>query len=453
MYSAWNLSQQTISQITQQNKSIISEIATARTYLLQACQDNNEMRRYLFLTETDCGQYFPDLVTYQQESRDLASEFITFFDTFFIGHDESLQKALQNDLPIAQKMYREEFDNLAGQQEIQVFLKEYGFSLEKQGEIIVLKKGKEKVAEIFWNNETQVAAANLLQKKMIISFAALGQRISLAKTALHVETQVSVLEKIKDAKKDASGRVNILLLGGNGGNTDTIIFASLDHQRQRVTLIAIPRDLLLEGNLKINSIYPRYGIDALRDKVESLLQQKIDHYVMVDMLAFAEIVDAIGGIEITLERPLIDPSYKVVDDDKPGTLFYPSGTHYLEGIEALRIARSRATTSDFDRAKRQQKILHAIKERLRENGDIQSFLAISRVLFQHVGTDLSVIDAASLFVTAKDYEVNAGHVMNTLNVLDFAMLDLGSGKKSYILKPKDDDWSLIPQFVWWKLVE
>ena len=89
----------------------------------------------------------------------------------------------------------------------------------------------------------------------------------------------------------------------------------------------------------------------------------IEKYAVIDMYAFIVAVDKLGGIDITLEEDLIDPTMPVKDDGRWSTLYYAKGTHHLNGLEALRIARARHYSSDFGRSEKQQQILSALKEK------------------------------------------------------------------------------------------
>ncbi len=92
----------------------------------------------------------------------------------------------------------------------------------------------------------------------------------------------------------------------NQRNTDTLIVASLNLNLNKATLISLPRDLFYKRT-KINSIYRRFGADTLKNTVSEITGLRIDKYVMVDMYAFAELVNVLGGIDVELTEPLVDP--------------------------------------------------------------------------------------------------------------------------------------------------
>ncbi|MCK5610335.1 LCP family protein, partial [Candidatus Pacearchaeota archaeon] len=154
------------------------------------------------------------------------------------------------------------------------------------------------------------------------------------------------------------------MAGRQGNNVDTMILAQVNMGKKKVTLLSIPRDIFFNGR-KINRAYYFYGIDELKRELSIVTGYHVDHHVLIEMRAFSDMIDYLNGIYVYLEEPLIDPSYKTFDYGEWGTLFYPKGYHHLSGVQTLRVARSRGTTSDFSRAKRQQAILVGSKNKLK----------------------------------------------------------------------------------------
>jgi len=253
-------------------------------------------------------------------------------------------------------------------------------------------------------------------------------------------------------------------VGTNENNTDTLILAHADTERGKVDLISIPRDLYRKG-LKINAFHRLYGIDQLVGELSDITGLKIDNYVTIDMFALIEVIDILGGIEVTLDKDLVDPTYRIIrDDGTEGTMYYPKGTYQLNGVEALRIARSRYTTSDFDRARRQQLVMKAMAEQLRAISlvDVSKIYRIIRTLATYVKTDLSVVEMLNYYLKYKDFPIDAGNVIDTGNVLldtytnmyllneqEFkaAKQDEDFDKGKYILIPRDGDWNLIRWYI------
>lgn len=179
---------------------------------------------------------------------------------------------------------------------------------------------------------------------------------------------------------DVYGNTNILLLGTGGGDhdgadlTDTIILASIDQDDKIVPMLSIPRDFYVDvedlgGGQRINGVYEagkeKYdsvtGINYVKEAIEEITGIDIHYYVKIDFEGFRDIVDSLGGVDIYVDEAIHDPYYP-----KEGTILYetfnlPAGQQLMDGETALKYARSRKTTSDFDRSKRQQKLLFAIK--------------------------------------------------------------------------------------------
>jgi LCP family protein required for cell wall assembly len=180
-------------------------------------------------------------------------------------------------------------------------------------------------------------------------------------------------------------RINILLLGidrrggrGWGYRTDTMIIVSVDPVNNTVSMLSIPRDLYLEipgvKETRINEAnvygysydYPGGGPALLKRTIEQNFEIPIDYYVMVDFDGFTQVIDTLGGVDVNVPRALHDTKYP---DPRPGdpyafkTLHFDAGWQHLDGQRALEYSRSRMSTSDFDRAKRQQQVLLAIREK------------------------------------------------------------------------------------------
>ncbi len=212
--------------------------------------------------------------------------------------------------------------------------------------------------------------------------------------------------------------MNVLVAGKNGSLTDTMIFANINPQTRMITMVSIPRDLYYNGR-KINSVYALYGMEELKRALSFVTGFQIDKYILIDMYAFIDVIDLIGGIDVTLDQPVIDPTYKTFDGGKWGTLYYRAGDHHLSGKQALRLARTRHTSSDFARAERQQMILQALQNKARSFGfgDASSLTRIAEQVLAKVETDVSLADGISYYFRYQNFEVSRGHVLSSGNVL------------------------------------
>ena len=245
------------------------------------------------------------------------------------------------------------------------------------------------------------------------------------KTISHFD--YSVLLKVAGTKllTDDEGQTNFLILGIGGDNheggnlTDSIIIASLDDKKKHISMVSIPRDFYIRdstlGNSRINEVYfyaKRHfqsdilGINFLKEKIENFIDTEIHYYLMLDFQGFKEIIDTLGGIEVNVEKDINDPYYP-----KDGTILYETfrikkGLQTLDGETALKYARSRKTTSDFDRSNRQQEIIFATKEKALSLNTLLSTEKISEILNslkENIKTNISVGEILTLASIAKDY--------------------------------------------------
>jgi polyisoprenyl-teichoic acid--peptidoglycan teichoic acid transferase len=163
-------------------------------------------------------------------------------------------------------------------------------------------------------------------------------------------------------------RVTFLLLGTDQNAareqahevplTDSMIVLSINAKHTQLTMISVPRDTvdvpLPDGTVwrqKLNSLYSQKGANTLRDTLDGMLGAKIDYVVLVNMDDFAAIVDAFGGVDVTVPESINDPSIG---------LRISAGRRHLDGKTALLYSRSRHTTNDFSRADRQHRVLLAL---------------------------------------------------------------------------------------------
>jgi polyisoprenyl-teichoic acid--peptidoglycan teichoic acid transferase len=184
-------------------------------------------------------------------------------------------------------------------------------------------------------------------------------------------------------------RITVLLLGTDQsrgrsiGLTDTIQVASFNPRTGEVVMISIPRDVgqlpMYNGGMwdrKINSLlahaqrrpheFPDGGIGTLMRQVGYIIGVPVHYYAVVDFSGFERIVDTVGGVEVELERPLNDPTYQISPTERG--LHLEPGVHTLDGRTALMYVRSRRGpgNSDFERARRQQQVLLALRDKIDE---------------------------------------------------------------------------------------
>jgi LCP family protein required for cell wall assembly len=222
-------------------------------------------------------------------------------------------------------------------------------------------------------------------------------------------------------------RLNVLIVGIDSRKghqavlTDTMMLASLDRTLGTASLISIPRDTINVplGNgdkfgPKLNSLYayatrhpeefPNGPMRALEDAVGALLKAPVHYYAVVDFDAFVRLVDEAGGVDVHLEKALVDPEYPGMR--KTGGLRIEAGDQRLDGALALAYVRSRhsADGSDFARAGRQQEVIVGLRDRLLEGGSVFFRLpALLDTFGDHVRTDLppSMLPSLAAVLDAK----------------------------------------------------
>ncbi len=272
----------------------------------------------------------------------------------------------------------------------------------------------------------------------------------------------------EDGLSHEPGTFNILICGKHGSLLDTMIFAHADEEKGTVRMISIPRDLYYNGR-KINSFAHYYGMPELTRVISDFTGYEIDKYILIDMYAFIDVVDLIGGVDVHLEKSVIDPTYRTVDDGVEGTLHYEPGDYHLGGKEALRLARSRYTSSDFARAERQQLILKSLQAKAQNFGfgDADTIYEIAKSVLGQTETDISLDDALKYYFKFQNYEIESNDVMSSGNVLyvppyittgncqnlideaaaaDQPTPDCMNQNHAYTLLPRDDNWNVIKWF-------
>lgn len=261
---------------------------------------------------------------------------------------------------------------------------------------------------------------------------------------------------------------NILIAGKHGSLLDTMIVAHIDEKRGDVRMISIPRDLFYNGR-KINSFAFYYGMPELVKVLSEITGYEIEKYMLIDMYAFIDVIDLIGGVDVTLKEAVVDPNYRTEDNGVVGTLHYEPGDYHLGGKEALRLARSRKTSSDFKRAERQQMIIESIQTKARNFGfgDADTIYEIAKTVINKTETDIELDEAIAYYFRYQNFDIVSNDVMSSGNVLyvppyitkeNCAKL-IGEAEaagvtkpgcenenQAYTLLPRKDNWNIIKWF-------
>ncbi|MBD3328418.1 hypothetical protein GF340_03880 [Candidatus Peregrinibacteria bacterium] len=254
-------------------------------------------------------------------------------------------------------------------------------------------------------------------------------------------------DKIKYITNDPD-IINFLFLGINAGLTDTIIISSINEKKQSINFLSLPRDLSYNGR-KINELYTKFGIEKVNEAVFQITGLKINYYFAADMNVFTDFIDEIGGINVYVDKAIVDNSYPGPNNSYI-TVNIPKGKQSMNGTQALKYARSRKTTSDFDRSKRQQKILTAIKDKIIDMNliyQIDTARKIYAIFSEKVDKNSNLFEMLGFASDYKDYHINTGNTIDTTNYL----YSTRNYKGQYILLPKQGSFSKVNEFVY-KLV-
>ncbi len=218
---------------------------------------------------------------------------------------------------------------------------------------------------------------------------------------------------------DGKERLNILLIGAdeqNGGhNTDTMITISIDPASGQVVMFTLPRDTVdvplppgparsLFGSVyagKINGfwaaarrrpdVFPgtqaTRGYTALKSTLGYLYGLDIKYYVEVNFDGFKKVVDALGGVTVNVQVPVLDDNFPQSGGHRK-RLFVPAGVQHMTGAEALDYARSRKSTSDFERGARQQRLIVSLRRQLEISSLLRNIDPLAAAIGQSLRTDI-----------------------------------------------------------------
>ena len=192
------------------------------------------------------------------------------------------------------------------------------------------------------------------------------------------------------------------------GRSDTLMIATLDPHTDHAALLSIPRDTRVKikgrGYDKINAAYAYGGERLAESTVENFLGIDIDHYIIVNTNSFVRLVDAIGGIDINVEKRMY---YEDPWDDNGGLVIdiYP-GLQHMDGDKAVTYVRYRDDEGDIGRVRRQQEFMAACMDKLTSPLIIPKIPAIISELMDAVQTDLSFRQILGLAGALKDAQKN-----------------------------------------------
>jgi len=250
---------------------------------------------------------------------------------------------------------------------------------------------------------------------------------------------------------------NVLLVGMDDPGTtklyraDTIIVVSINRTTGTVTMLSIPRDLYLYiptvGLDRINTATvwgdirkPGSGLNLLIETIRYNFGIQIDRFARVDFVGFEKLIDEVGGLDIAVDCSLTDhidftdfSAYRTIN----------IGMHHMDGQLALWYARSRKTTSDFERSRRQQVVLRALWHKMKADGLLQNVPTLWDQVTKIVYTNITLTDVVNMLPLALDlgnthlrhYQLNSVAAVNYITPAG-----------AEVLLPK---WDVVHQILSW----
>lgn len=326
---------------------------------------------------------------------------------------------------------------------------------------------------------------------------------SIVKTLPIVENQL-------DGEEDGRVNVVLLGMRGKGvagGGTlaDTIMMLSLKFEKDaegkkqyKASMVSVPRDLYVTipgttTNQKINAVYhygeekgKGQGMEAMKQVLQDITGQRMHYAIEVNFAGFKQLVDVLGGVEVNLEEDFIEPvqfhEERVCDganggvftvksgnfetkidhrgkvvaqyplcynktEECGGVFKVPAGVSILDGEKALCYVRARATSSDFDRARRQQEVIEQIKMKAFSVGVLTDFNKIQemlKALSDNANTDMELWEMERFFDLYQKMGNDIPVAHKVLENSEEGLLYSHEGdERGYILMPRGDSYDRI----------
>jgi LCP family protein required for cell wall assembly len=272
------------------------------------------------------------------------------------------------------------------------------------------------------------------------------------------------------ASWDGKSRLNILLIGAdeqNGGhNTDTMIVLSIDPATSQVVMFTLPRDTVdvpipagparnamgATFSGKINQFFatvrkrsdwfpPIPGIEdgpgysGLKAVLGNLYGLDVKYFVEVNFDGFKKVVDTLGGVTINVQIPVVDDHFPASRGNLQ-RLYIAAGMQHMTGAEALQYARSRHTSSDFDRGARQQRVLVSLREQTNIGTVLPVIDQLAGVLGSSVRTDIPRELVPQLLQVANG--IDARSIRSVIFTPPFYQTEFLNSPRGYIIVPRID---------------
>ena len=237
-------------------------------------------------------------------------------------------------------------------------------------------------------------------------------------------------------------------------STDTMMVGRIDTENHTIDVVSLPRDTLVNVSWsvkKINTLYSAdintggNGIDGLLDGLKDILGFQIDCYAVVDLTAFVELVDAIGGVDynVPVNMNYYDPTQDLY-------INIPAGEQHLDGEEALKVVRFRSgyASADIGRIGTQQDFLKSVASQMLTLGNIPNLPAFIDIFEEYVVTNMSASNLAFFarqFLLCKSEDINfhtlPGNYGDSIKGLSYVSINISEWLEmvNTYLNPYDQD--------------
>jgi LCP family protein required for cell wall assembly len=214
----------------------------------------------------------------------------------------------------------------------------------------------------------------------------------VAAALLLTPTRESLLIMGSDARPDELQR-------GEVGRTDTMMLFVGDRAAPRVAMLSVPRDLWVDipayGQERINAAYEFGGGQTAKQTVSNVIGQPVDRYLVIGLQGVRDVVNAVGGIDVTVPQAIHDDAYPT-DNYGYQTVDIPAGRQHMDGDTALEYARTRHQDSDFARTARQQQVVAGVRNAMLNPLNWPRIPAVMLAISRSIRTDASALDGIAL---------------------------------------------------------
>lgn len=221
----------------------------------------------------------------------------------------------------------------------------------------------------------------LIAVALILVFLAAGLYVLVGK--VYAEMNYEEIESVASSPMKEEGVTNILLIGndsrenGEDGRSDAMILLSISNKTKKIYMTSLLRDMYVEipgyKDNRLNAAYSYGGAELLMETIEQNFDIHISRYVLVNFEAFANLVDAVGGVDLELTGKEVEyvngylVEYNILLGRPEGTDYFDDlsgGMVHLNGPQALAYCRNRYIGTDFGRTERQRKVLTEVIHKL-----------------------------------------------------------------------------------------